>query len=355
MRQNRMTSQKFHKRILHSGRQKQNSRLRKSVQGAALLLQNANFRGFFTGKIYQGKLKRVCVPGLNCYSCPGAVGACPIGSLQNTLSGWSFRFPYYVMGLLIFFGALLGRAVCGWICPFGLIQELLYRIPLPGNNSSPERCSSSGKSNVAEDIPISEKACRSLNALSSGKNCKSGKGLRLKKVRTFRLDKPLRKMKYFVLAFMVIILPVMVKLTPFFCKYLCPAGTLSGILLMLGDHSLFRAAGALWGWKVFVLALILFLSIIIFRPFCRYLCPLGAVYAPFNKVALTRMGVDEEKCTKCGRCAAVCGMCVDPSKMPDSTECIRCGKCVAVCPEHALYYLYLGSHPAGSTQKSWHG
>ncbi|MDD6061644.1 MAG: 4Fe-4S binding protein, partial [Oscillospiraceae bacterium] len=107
------------------------SKKRFCIQGVATLLQNANFKGFFTGKIFQGTAKSVCVPGLNCYSCPGAVGACPIGSLQNFLSAKKFRFPYYVVGLLIFFGVLLGRAVCGFLCPFGFLQDLLHKIPFP--------------------------------------------------------------------------------------------------------------------------------------------------------------------------------------------------------------------------------
>ena len=102
---------------------------RTAIQVIATIIQNANFKGFFTGKIYQGQTKQVCVPGLNCYSCPGAVGSCPIGALQNSLSSMRFRFPYYVLGLLIFFGALLGRAVCGFLCPFGLVQDILYKIP----------------------------------------------------------------------------------------------------------------------------------------------------------------------------------------------------------------------------------
>ena len=88
-----------------------------------MLLHNANLKGFFTGKIYSGPLKSVCVPGLNCYSCPGAVGACPIGSLQSFLGALRFRFPYYVIGMLIFFGALLGRTVCGFLCPFGWLRS----------------------------------------------------------------------------------------------------------------------------------------------------------------------------------------------------------------------------------------
>ena len=80
--------------------------LRHSIQAVATLVQNANFKGFFTGRIYEGASKSVCVPGLNCYSCPGAVGSCPIGSLQSFLGGIKFKFPYYVLGLLIFFGTM---------------------------------------------------------------------------------------------------------------------------------------------------------------------------------------------------------------------------------------------------------
>ena len=108
------------------------------ILAAASLIQNANFKGFFTGKIYQGPIKNICVPGLNCYSCPGAVGSCPIGSLQGFLSGLKFRFPYYVVGLLLFFGAVLGRGVCGLLCPFGFFQELLHLVPvLPKKNRFP--------------------------------------------------------------------------------------------------------------------------------------------------------------------------------------------------------------------------
>ena len=254
------------------------------------LLQNANIKGFFTGSIYKGPLKSVCVPGLNCYACPGAVGACPIGSLQSFLSGFRFQIPYYVVGLLIFFGALLGRAVCGFICPFGFLQDLLNRIPF------------------------------------------------LKKIRTFRGDRTLRKLKYIVLIVMVILLPAAVRLTPFFCKYLCPSGTLAGLLLALGDSRLYQTIGALFTWKVIVLIAIVCLSMMIYRPFCKYLCPLGALYAPFNKVSLLRMNMDSEKCTGCKACQALCQMGVDPSEEPNHTECIRCGACISGCPENALKF-----------------
>lgn len=271
------------------------------VQSAATLIQNANFKGFFTGKLYTGKTKGVCVPGLNCYSCPGAVGACPLGALQNSLSGMKFKIPYYVLGLLLFFGALCGRLVCGFLCPFGLLQDLLHKIPFP------------------------------------------------KKIKTFKGDKLLRGLKYVILAVLVIILPICIKLTPFFCKYLCPQGTLAGLLLALADSSLFKAFGKIFTWKVIILVIVLWTSIIIARPFCKYLCPLGAIYGQLNKVSLFHMECDTSKCVSCGKCSAVCDMCVDPSKTPNSAECIRCLQCVHECPTKALSAkMNLGDRGSGS-------
>ena len=89
---------------------------RHGIQALWALLTNSHLSGFVTGKIYTGKLKNVCVPGLNCYSCPGATGACPIGSLQAVIGSWNFKMAYYVAGFLIFVGALLGRLVCGFLC-----------------------------------------------------------------------------------------------------------------------------------------------------------------------------------------------------------------------------------------------
>lgn len=258
------------------------------IQAIAALIQNANLRGFFTGKIYDGNAKSVCVPGLNCYSCPGAIGSCPIGSLQNALSAYKFRFPYYVVGFLLFFGALFGRLICGFFCPFGLLQDLLHAIPFPVKRKS------------------------------------------------FRGERWLRCVKYVVLIMLVIVLPVCVKLTPFFCKYVCPSGTASGILLALGDTSLFQVFGSLFAWKACILGMIVAASIMMARPFCKYLCPLGAIYGPLNKVSLYHLECDASKCVGCGKCQSVCDMCVDPSKEPNSMECIRCLKCVHECPVKAL-------------------
>lgn len=268
------------------------AKIRFSIQLAAALIQNANFKGFFTGKIYQGAAKNVCVPGLNCYSCPGAIGACPLGSLQNFLGSRTFKIPYYVLGLLLFSGALLGRAVCGFLCPFGFIQELIHKIPFPK-----------------------------------------------KKLRTFKGDKQLRYLKYLILAVFVIILPVLIKNTPAFCKYICPAGTLEGgiPIVLLHGKKFAMQIGALFSWKSAVLIVTVILCLMIYRPFCRYICPLGAIYGLTNHVSLYRLSIDRSKCIGCGTCLDMCPMAADPLNKPDSPECIRCGKCADVCPEEAIY------------------
>lgn len=105
------------------------ARFRGFIQAAATLITNIHLPNFAKGSIYQGTGKTVCVPGLNCYSCPAASGACPIGSFQSVVGSSKFNFSYYVTGTLILLGVLLGRFVCGFLCPFGWLQELLHKIP----------------------------------------------------------------------------------------------------------------------------------------------------------------------------------------------------------------------------------
>ena len=268
--------------------------VQRTVQLISAVLLNGYALGFQKGKIFTGGTKGVCVPVLNCYSCPGALGACPIGALQTALGGLKGHFPFYVLGLLTLFGVALGRVVCGLLCPFGLVQDLLHKIPLP-------------------KIKVPK-----------------------------RIDRPARYLKYGVLLVLVIGLPAFAVTEsgvrmPYFCKYLCPAGTLEGgIPLMIADPALRELAGALFSWKVLVLAVILAASMVIHRPFCRYLCPLGAFYALFNRFSFFQMSVDQDSCVGCGICERVCPMEVEAVKNINSPECIRCGKCRAECPVGAI-------------------
>ena len=124
---------------------------------------------------------------------------------------------------------------------------------------------------------------------------------------------------------------------PFFCKYLCPAGTLGGgIPLLLANPSLRQAAGLLFGWKTLVLIAVLALCAVVHRPFCKYLCPLGAFYALFNRFSFYQLCLDGDKCVRCGQCERACPMDVEVTKNIRSPECIRCGRCKAVCPTGAI-------------------
>ena len=100
---------------------------RRIFQLLAAIGQNGYYFGFKNSNIYQGSLKEICAPTLNCYACPGAVFACPVGTLQHfVIVGQAV--PYYVAGYLAAIGAFVGRMTCGWLCPFGFLQDLLYKV-----------------------------------------------------------------------------------------------------------------------------------------------------------------------------------------------------------------------------------
>ena len=266
---------------------------RKLMQLYFGLLFNANLKGYITGNIYQGNTKTVCVPGINCYSCPGAVGACPLGSLQATFSAANRSSLYYVGGILLLYCVIFGRMICGWLCPFGLIQELLYKIKTPKVKKSP-------------------------------------------------LTRVLSWFKYAVLIFFVLIVPIMYAFRstplPAFCKYICPAGTLEGGLALLSNKAnkgFFQMLGPLFTWKFLLMVSLLVGAVFIFRLFCRFICPLGALYGLFNKLSFFGIQVDRSKCVNCGACANHCKMDI---RYPGDHECISCGECVSGCPTNAIHW-----------------
>ena len=266
---------------------------RRIIQLYAALLTNANIKGLFNGMIYTGGSKNMCVPGLNCYSCPSTVGSCPLGALQNAMYGSGTKTPVYVLGILALFGIMLGRVICGFLCPTGLLQDLLYKIKTP----------------------------------------------KLKKNKITRI---LSYFKYVLLIGLVIAVPLAFMLqntpVPAFCKYLCPSGTLGGAILLLinpVNADMYGMLGGLFTWKFAVLVVILLASVFMYRPFCRFVCPLGAIYGFFNKIALLGVKVEKDKCTDCGLCVAHCKMDI---KHVGDHECINCGECIKVCPTKAIVW-----------------
>ncbi len=282
--------------------------LRRIVQILSLFLINPYFSGLSSGGIYQGRLKYVCVPVLNCYSCPLAVFACPLGALQNffaymraNISLGLYQSGLYVLGFLGIIGAIFGRATCGWICPFGLLQDWAYRLKTP----------------------------------------------------KFKVPRPLRYVKYAALALTIFILPALL-LDEFgygqvwFCKWICPAGTLeAGIPLVSLNAGYREAIGTQFWVKIAILVSFIIWMIFSRRPFCQTLCPLGAIFSFFNGISLLRLSVDEEVCVKCDNCYRACPMDLKVYEDANDPNCIRCLRCKGVCPVKAVRWGWINRSEEG--------
>lgn len=226
-------------------------------------------------------LKFLPCPGLNCYSCPFASFACPIGTLQHFVV--IREIPFYILGILGLIGSFVGGMSCGWICPFGFLQDILYKIKVP----------------------------------------------------KFRISNKFGFLRYVIIFTLVVIIPYFL-LEPWFCK-LCPAGTIeAGIPWLILQPSLRELIGWLFGLKIFILVFFLVWSVITSRPFCRFICPLGAIYSIFNKISAFQFKIDEEVCIKCEKCNQVCPMKIDVLKGSQQSQCIRCMECVKACQKNAI-------------------
>lgn len=280
--------------------------VRKWIQIITAFLVNGSWSFPYSRTIYQGPLKVLCSPGLNCYSCPAATTYCPLGALQQllggvrlSLAGGQYFFGFSVLGSMGVLGGFFGRMICGWVCPFGLVQELLYKVKSP----------------------------------------------------KFAVPRVLRYGKYLFLLLFVILLPLLAVDefgggAPWFCKYICPAGTLeAGIPLLLLQPDLRSTLGLLFWNKLVLLLGFTIWSVVASRPFCIAICPLGAFYALFSRVKLVRLRLDQGRCTNCGSCHTVCPMGVKFNESPDDCECITCLKCMKQGCKLDAIYLEVGGIP----------
>lgn len=242
------------------------TRTRYFIQFVALLGLNANFF----------QLRSVCVPAMNCHSCPAATFACPVGVLVNfsTLR----IFPFVALGIIGLAGTLFGRLWCGFVCPFGLLQDLLHKIP----------------------------------------------------GRKVRLPRFLGYTKWVLLGGLVFAIPfVYPHLNVSYCT-LCPVGTLESAIpwAIMGASSPWRV---MFMVRVAVLLGIIALATIASRSFCRVFCPLGAMLSLFNRFSFWRIGQENESCNTCGQCAKRCPVEIDPMAEMNNGECVRCLDCTARC------------------------
>jgi polyferredoxin len=255
------------------------NRFRIFTQTISTIFFNLPFLSFF--------LKRVPMPVLHCYSCPLATGACPVGTIQHLIVVRDF--PFYTIGFISLIYIFLGKLSCGFMCPFGFFQDLLYKIKT--------------KFKIKPKIPY------------------------------------LFWTKYGFLIFLVIIGPLITNET-LFCK-ICPAGTLTaGIPQVIINPSLRNLIGPLYISKILVLFFLSIWFIFEERPFCHYFCPLGGFIGVFNKVSYLKIEVDTEKCIECFKCEKVCPFSITTFKDPDNINCIRCGKCIDICPPKALSFKF---------------
>jgi len=237
------------------------------------------------------------VPVLNCQACEMANAACPIGAMQGALR--LHEFPAFAVGVVVLSGLAAGRWFCGWLCPFGFIEDLLDRISRPRLT-----------------IP---------------------KGLEWGRFVVLGLT---------LLAPLILGLVGVTRLFPF-CSTLCVSGGLLGrlpYLLTTGApaladvlHEPSKHAGSLvllslhalllLGWALLALS-------VAGRFWCRYLCPLGAALGLFNKVSFVQVTHDATACASCTTCSSVCpmGLSADQDDFLAWTGCIRCGRCIQACP-----------------------
>lgn len=253
--------------------------LRRLIQLASTVFSNSFFASGVTKAVNTSSLKGVCVPILNCYACPSALFSCPIGTLQHFFA--LRAIPFYALGLIGVVGLTVGRMPCGWLCPFGFLQDLMYKI-------------------------------------------RSAK---------YRIPQVFTYVKYLVLLVLVLLIPY--KTGELWFSKLCPAGTLTAAIPWLiwnptnpatGQPVLPEGPGLVFYIALLILVVFLIWFIVSKRPFCRVACPLGALLSFFNRYSILRLQV-VPRCDGCNTCEVNCPMDLNVYEDVDSKDCIRCLEC----------------------------
>jgi polyferredoxin len=214
------------------------------------------------------------------------------GSTLKTTNLLNFSLLLGVLGVSL----LAGRAFCGWLCPLGAVQEWLA---IGARRLTGEKRHVRGKKSPAR-LPLTLPAA---------------------------VERPLRYAKYVILA-AIVALSVAAVYPPL--HSLCPVRAVFGLRLN---------SALLW----VVLGLFVVSSLLVERFSCKYLCPLGAAIALFNKFAPLRIVVDQVRCNRCGRCEVECPMGVaEVHANTNDAECIRCLECVETCARQETMVLELG-------------
>ena len=219
-----------------------------------------------------------------CWESPYAIAACPIGTLEHTFVDKTWYLLIYLIGIIAFVSIIFGRAACGWACPIGFLQDIT-------------------------------------------------KGRKTKR----EMDKKLRNLKYIILFLIPIASYITGKLA---YTDICPIGGLTATLPHLALNPYGYTFAPFFYPKMINVAGFLVLIFLLTRGWCRYLCPVGAMMAPFNKVSVLQIDYMEEKCIKCFKCAKACPMQINMPFENRSAECIRCGMCIDACPTNAIYFKF---------------
>jgi len=226
------------------------------------------------------RLHTICSPVFHCYACPLSTFACPIGVIAQF--GALHIFPFMAVGLLIAVGALFGSLICGWVCPFGFLQDLGAKAPTP----------------------------------------------------KFDPPKWAGYLRYAVLIGTVLAVPYFFgEEHPLFICRVCPAGALEAAVPNMAGQAI---AGQQIAWpntvKLTILGLFLIAIFFMKRPWCRILCPLGAIFSLFNRVSAFFLRFNADKCTDCKQCHKLCEYGIEPEKRPNDLRCNRCLECIRCGP-----------------------